>query len=117
MLSLGFLPYPWITNNIFIFFFFIFLAEPLGLQDLSSPTRDRTQAPTVKAQGLNHWAAREFPTNNIFVSIFLEINSLIFTYIHFISKGNALSMCKQKTCIKTKSRVKIKAVKQHVITF
>ena len=29
----------------FLSFFFLFLAEPWGTQDISSPTRDRTQAP------------------------------------------------------------------------
>ena len=31
-----------------------------GLQDLSSPTRDQTHAPAVKALNLNHWKVREF---------------------------------------------------------
>ena len=34
-----------------------------GLQDLSSLTRDRTQASVVKAQKPNHWTTREFPQN------------------------------------------------------
>ena len=41
--------------------YFIYLAMPNGLQDLSSPTRDWTQAPAVKAPSPNPWAAREFP--------------------------------------------------------
>ena len=34
---------------------------PHSLQDLTSPTRDRTQPLAVKILGLNHWTAREFP--------------------------------------------------------
>ena len=40
---------------------FFLLAAPHGLQDLSSPTRDQSQAPAVKALSPNHWTAREFP--------------------------------------------------------
>ena len=39
----------------------IFLATPRVLRDLSSPTRDRTQALAVKVASPNHWTAREFP--------------------------------------------------------
>ena len=35
--------------------------DPGSLQDLSSPTRDQTMRPTVEAQSLNHWTAREVP--------------------------------------------------------
>ena len=41
--------------------FFFFFAAPPGLQDLSSLTKDRTQAPAVKAWSPNHWTTREFP--------------------------------------------------------
>ena len=34
---------------------------PLGLEDLSSPTRGRIQATEVKALSPNHWTARELP--------------------------------------------------------
>ena len=34
---------------------------PRNLQDLSSLTRDGTQAPAVRAPSPNHWTAREFP--------------------------------------------------------
>ena len=37
------------------------IGTPLGLQDLSSPTRGRIQATEVKALSPNHWTAREFP--------------------------------------------------------
>ena len=40
-------------------FFFLLLPMPLGLRDLSSPTRDQTQAPTVKVPRPNHWTTRE----------------------------------------------------------
>ena len=36
---------------------------PSGLRDLSSPTRDQTQAPAVKALSPNHWTTREFPVS------------------------------------------------------
>ena len=44
----------------FVCFGFFFFAMPRGLWDLSSPTRDRTQAPAVKAPSPNHWTTREF---------------------------------------------------------
>ena len=40
---------------------FFFLAMPHGLWDLSSPTRDRTRAPSSEAPSPNHWTAREIP--------------------------------------------------------
>ena len=43
------------------FLSFFLLAMPCSLQDLSSPTRERTQATAVKAPSPNHWTAREFP--------------------------------------------------------
>ena len=43
-------------------FFFFFLALLCCLPDLSSPTRDWTWAPAVKAPSPNHWTARELPT-------------------------------------------------------
>ena len=39
------------------------MALPCILWDLTSPTRDRTSAPTVKAPSPNHWTAREFPVD------------------------------------------------------
>ena len=45
--------------------FFFFLAEPRGLQDLSSLTRDPgidSRPPAAEAWSPNHWTAREFPT-------------------------------------------------------
>ena len=41
------------------------LATPLGLWDPSSPTRDWTRGPAVKALSPNHWMAREFPPSSI----------------------------------------------------
>ena len=46
--------------------FFFFKAEPPGIQDLSSLSRDRTcphppQPPAVKMLSLNHWTTREVP--------------------------------------------------------
>ena len=42
------------TEYFFSFFFFFFLAAPCSLWDLSSPTRDWTQAEAVKSQNPNH---------------------------------------------------------------
>ena len=41
--------------------FFVCSAKLHGFQDLSSSTRDHTQASAVKAQSPNHWTTREFP--------------------------------------------------------
>ena len=38
-----------------------FLATSHGMRDLSSPTRDESEPPTVEAQSPNHWTTREFP--------------------------------------------------------
>ena len=38
-----------------------FLAAPCGFQDLSSLTRNQTQAPAVEAQSPNHLTTRGFP--------------------------------------------------------
>ena len=46
---------------------FLFLAAPCGLQDLSSLTRDRTQALAVKMTNPNHWTAREFPCLDLLI--------------------------------------------------
>lgn len=43
-------------------------AMPYSLQDLSSLTRDQTQASTVKALGPNHATTREFPQYDINVT-------------------------------------------------
>ena len=39
---------------------FFFSASLCGLQDLSSPSRDRTRALALKALSPNHWTTREF---------------------------------------------------------
>ena len=46
---------------LFIYLFICLVVSWHGLQDLSSPTSDWTQAPAVKAPSPNHWPAREFP--------------------------------------------------------
>ena len=51
--------HPGIAQHFYVFFFFFF--GPLNLRDLSSLTRDRTQALGVRAQSPTHWTAREFP--------------------------------------------------------
>ena len=53
------------------FFFFFFLAAPLSLWYLMSPTRDWTRASALKALSLNHWATREFP-NMFFLFSFTD---------------------------------------------
>ena len=56
-------------------YLFIYLAMLHSLWDPSSPTRDRTWVPAVKAPSPNHWTTREFPYRFIF-----KIN--IKTYVH-----------------------------------
>jgi len=46
---------------------FFFLAASRGMWDLSSLTRDRTQALAVKGWSLNHWTARKVPWKEKFV--------------------------------------------------
>ena len=59
-----------------LLFFWVFLATLRGLRDLSSLTRDRTLATTVKVPSPNHWTTREFPLNEL-------INNLKFLSFHF----------------------------------
>ena len=54
-------PSAHLSSFYFILFCFILLAMPCGMWDLSSPTKDRTQAPCLEAWSLNHWTAREAP--------------------------------------------------------
>ena len=49
-----------------LFLFWFFLVAPCGLWDLSSPTRDRTRAMTMKAWNPNQKATRELPRIFIF---------------------------------------------------
>ena len=56
--------------------FLFVLAVPLGLQGISFPIRDRTQAPAVKAPSPKHWTAREFP-GCIFWSVILSIYAFV----------------------------------------
>ena len=46
---------------------FFFFATPYGMQDISSLSRDRTQAPCLESQSLNHWTTRESPSPCLFV--------------------------------------------------
>ena len=39
-----------------------------SLRDLSSLTRDQTQAPAVKAPNPNHWTTREFPSTDFLIA-------------------------------------------------
>ena len=52
-----------------LFYYFIFLATPRGLWDLSSPTRDWTQALAVRARSPNHWTTREFPSFILYLNL------------------------------------------------
>ena len=63
------------------FFCFIFSAMPCGLWDLSSPTRDWTWAPAVKAWSPNHWTARDY-LSGIFMS-FHKVEHLFIYLSHF----------------------------------
>ena len=56
---------------------FIFLAMPHGLQDLGSPTRDRTRATAVKAPSPKHWTAREVPKS-------LNCDGIIFFFFYHL---------------------------------
>lgn len=49
--------------------FFFFLAAPHGLQDFSSHPGIELVPPTVKAQSINHWTAREVPVPLTFESL------------------------------------------------
>jgi len=46
--------------------FFFFLAVPHGMWDLSSQPEMEPVLPAVEAQSLNHWTAREVPTQKCF---------------------------------------------------
>ena len=39
----------------------VYVFWPLGMQDLSSPTRDQTHVPCIDWWTFNHWATREVP--------------------------------------------------------
>ena len=45
----------------FYFNYYYYFAALLGMQDLSSWTRDGTHAPAVEVRSLNHWTAGEVP--------------------------------------------------------
>ena len=54
------------TQVFFLFFVFFFLAVPHGIWDLSSQPEMEPMLPAVEAQSLNHWTAREVPTQKCF---------------------------------------------------
>ena len=56
----------------YCFSFMFFGREACGILALSSSTRDRTSTPFPVRQSLNHWTAREVPSNDIsfFLSFF-----------------------------------------------
>ena len=75
------------NNILFIFSFsFPFLATPLGLQYLSSLTRDWIRAMAVKELSPNHWTARKFV---FFFFFFLNgtgtcVSCIIVVYLFFL---------------------------------
>ena len=64
------------------FYVFFFLAALRGLRDLSSPTRDWTWAPAVKAPSPNHWTARDFPPCLFFFKVLLRYNTHTIQFTH-----------------------------------
>ena len=50
-----------ITTLLLFYLILYLLCHAWSLQDLSSPTRDWTQAPEVTVQSPDHWTAKEFP--------------------------------------------------------
>ena len=58
---------PQIT--LFLFYYFMFLAVPHGMPNLSSPTRVRTCAPGSGSPKLNHWISREVPQITLLIQI------------------------------------------------
>ena len=75
----------------FHFLFDFFLAAPLGMRDLSAPTRDQTCAPEVEARSPNQSNSREFLFFFFFTVVSFLIGSLcwqnqevyIYIYIFF----------------------------------
>ena len=57
-------------------FFFFFPAAKSNLRDLSSLTRDQTQAFRVRARSPNHWTAREVPQS-------LSWQTVVSEFVHF----------------------------------
>ena len=69
---------------------FGFLAPLHSLWDLSSPTRDWTWAPAVRASSPNHWIAREFPSHGFFKDILESLSwpgFLLFIYLFLVVLG------------------------------
>ena len=68
--------FMWIFLKVFIEFvtilllFDILVFWPLGIWDLSSPTRDWTHSPYIRRQSLSHWTAREVPLPCVFFFFF-----------------------------------------------
>ena len=70
--------------NVILFFqnlILFILAAQRGLWDLSSPTRDQTQASThthtVEEQSPNHWTPREFPQHFIYKSAYISLKRYV----------------------------------------
>ena len=76
-----------------------FLTTPCSLQDLSSPTRDWTQAMAVKALSFNHSTTREFPHGNVFLIQILfslhhpKVPLVFFEHLQYISSENMFEKC------------------------
>ena len=68
-----------------VYYCYYYLAELCSLWDLSSLTRDQTEAPAVKAPSPNPWTARELP-----VPIYYEVVLLRMHEPHFAIRPHFL---------------------------
>ena len=78
-------------NHFYCYFeeFYYLLTTLSGMWDLSSPTSDRTCAPSIGRQGLNHWVGKEVPPiplpqsilNKVIWGFFLLLQLRISLYI------------------------------------
>ena len=66
VLKILFLTWTWFSKFFtelvtILLLFYALVFWPVGMWDLSSPTKDRTCTPCTGRQRLNHWTAREVP--------------------------------------------------------
>ena len=108
-----------------------------GLRDLSSLTKDRTQAMAVKAYNPNHWATREFPQtsflnskfclilyhriyHNVYPIIYTDTQLNCFKFFLFISAMNVLCENCDSLTVELLSQRKMeffKALEIHIHTY
>ena len=62
----------------FFFKLFYFIYWTHSMWDLSSPTRDRTHAPSIGSSEFNHWTTRESPSFSVIIP---KSVSLTFTFL------------------------------------